>query len=87
MIYSSINFWIIISFLIFLAGTFFLNIYADTMISSKSFKREYVIINSSFLILKNILLSVAMLMKPDNKTTTTNTIFPEEKLNADWYQS
>lgn len=82
MIYSSINFWIIISFLIYLAGTFFLNIYADSMINDHAFIKQYILINSSFNILKNILLSVAMLMKPDKKINQT--IFPEDRLKADW---
>ena len=82
MIYSSINFWIIISFLIYLAGTFFLNIYADSMITDKAFIKQYILINSSFNILKNILLSVAMLMKPDKSITKTT--FPEDRLDADW---
>ena len=81
MIYSSINFWVIISFLIYLSGTFFLNIYADSMISSKAFEKQYVLINSSFNILKNILLSVAMLMKPEKNNQTP---FPEDRLNANW---
>jgi len=34
------------------------------MIKSKSFQHQYVVINSVFNILKNILLSIAMLMKP-----------------------
>lgn len=81
MIYSSIYFWIIISFLTYLSGTFFLNIYADSMISSKAFKIQYVIINSSFVILKAILLAVAMLMKPNKNNNQT--IFPEDRL-TDW---
>ena len=63
LIYSSVNFWIVISFLIYVAGTFFLFILADNMIRDKSFFAQYVIINASFNILKNILLSVAMTMK------------------------
>lgn len=82
MIYSSINFWIIIAFLIYLAGTFFLNIYADSMITDKAFIKQYILINSSFNILKNILLSVAMLMKPDKPITQTT--FPEDRLDTDW---
>ena len=82
MIYSSINFWIIISFLIYLAGTFFLNIYADSMITDKAFINQYILINSSFNILKNLLLCVAMMMNPDNKNDQN--IFPEDTLNADW---
>lgn len=81
MIYSSINFWIIISFLIYLSGTFFLNIYADSMISDKTFVKQYIIINSSFNILKNILLSVAMLMKPEKINKEKK--FPDDMLNAD----
>ncbi len=34
------------------------------MIKSKSFRHQYVVINSVFNILKNILLSIAILMKP-----------------------
>ena len=79
LIYNSLNFWIIIAFLIYLSGTFFLNIYADSMISIKVFKKQYVIINSSFVILKAILLGIAMLMKSNNQT-----IFPEDRLNSDW---
>ena len=81
MIYSSTNFWIIISFLIYLSGTFFLNIYADSMINDKAFIKQYILINSSFNIIKNILLSVAMLMKPENNNQTP---FPEDRLKVDW---
>lgn len=81
MIYSSINFWIIISFLIYLSGTFFLNIYADSMINNKSFIKQYIIINSSFNILKSILFGIAMLMKSDEYNQNH---FPEDRLNADW---
>ena len=82
LIYSSINFWIIISFLIYLSGTFFLYIYSDSMLNNKAFLKEYIIINSSFIILKGILLAIAMLMKPDKNNNQT--IFPEDRLNADW---
>ncbi len=67
-VYSSSNFWIIITFLIYLSGTFFLYIMTENMIKSKSFRHQYVVINSVFNILKNILLSIAMLMK----STPTN---------------
>ncbi len=63
-VYSSSNFWIIITFLIYLSGTFFLYIMTENMAKSKSFQNQYVVINSVFNILKNILLSIAMLMKP-----------------------
>jgi len=63
-VYSTSNFWIIITFLIYLSGTFFLYIMTENMINDERFRVQYIIINSLFNILKNILLSVAMLMKP-----------------------
>lgn len=53
------------------------------MSHDRAFRIQYIIINSSFNILKNILLSVAMLMKPEN-IKDDRTIFPEDKLKADW---
>ena len=82
LIYTSFNFWIIISFLIYLSGTFFLNIYADSLITSKAFIKQYIFINSSFVIFRAILLCVAMLMKPNEKPNQN--IFPEDSLNTDW---
>lgn len=81
-IYSSFNFWVIISFLIFLSGTFFLNIYADSMHQDKSFLKQYYLINFSFTLLKNILFSIAMLMKPD--VSDEQPVFPDDKLDADF---
>lgn len=62
LVYSTTSFWIIITFLIYLCGTFFLYIMAANMINDRAFRIQYSIINSAFNILKNILLSVAMLM-------------------------
>jgi len=76
-VYSTSNFWIIITFLIYTSGTFFLYIMAEKMLENKVFQVQYIIINSSFNILKNVLLSVAMLMKSS----------PEANLkqkNKDW---
>ncbi len=63
LIYSTFNFWIIITFLIYLSGTFFLYIMTETMIYNKTFRIQYLVINSVFNILKNVLLSIAMVMK------------------------
>ena len=68
LIYNSINFWIIIAFLIYMAGTFFLYVIAENMVADKQFTRMYGIINFSFNLFKNILLSIAMLMREDKKT-------------------
>ena len=70
MIYSTFNFWIIITFLIYFAGTFFLYIMTENMVYDVAFQKLYFIINISFNILKNILLSVAMTMKVNNSADT-----------------
>jgi hypothetical protein len=62
-VYSTSNFWVIITFLIYTSGTFFLYIMADKMLSNRTFRIQYIFINSSFNILKNVLLALAMLMK------------------------
>ncbi len=76
-IYSTSNFWIIITFLISLSGTFFLYILLETMIHDQVFINTYTIINSIFNLLKNVLLSMAMMMKSDQTK-------PELKKNYDW---
>lgn len=63
---STFDFWVIIAFLIYFAGTFFLYIMTESMRESISFQIQYTIINISFNILKNILLCVAMTMKLNN---------------------
>lgn len=63
-VYSTFDFWVIISFLIYLSGTLFLYIMAENMLNDKKFQMQYNVINAAFNLLKNILLSVAMLMKP-----------------------
>lgn len=68
-IYSTFNFWIIITFLIYFSGTFFLYILTENMVYNITFQKQYLVINSSFSILKNILLCVAMCMKADNNKT------------------
>lgn len=65
-IYTSFNFWVVITFLIYFCGTFFLYILTQNLGGQPAFQRQYFIINISFNILKNILLCVAMTMKLDN---------------------
>jgi hypothetical protein len=76
LIYSTFNFWTIISFLIYFSGTFFLYLMTEKMMDSPSFQQLYFVINMSFNILKNILLCVAMTMKL-NQTVNRKTAIPE----------
>ena len=77
LIYSTFNFWVVIAFLIYFAGTFFLYLFADNMISNPSFHKIYFIINITFNILKNILLSVAMTMKLNEELYLQKSAIPE----------
>jgi hypothetical protein len=77
MIYSTFNFWIIITFLIYFSSTFFLYLMLDSMKKDIHFQRLYFIINISFNILKNILLSVAMCMKTNQIISKTAIPLPE----------
>jgi len=66
-LYSSSDFWIVVSLLIYFAGTFFVFIYAQKYFGNKNFDTNYEVINSTFLILKNILLVIAFSIKPNNQ--------------------
>jgi hypothetical protein len=54
---------------------------AGNLLNDKTFLKQYNIINSSFNILKSILLCIAMLMKAEEKITHH---IPEEHLSGDW---
>lgn len=81
LLYTTQRFWIIIAFLIYVAGTFFLYLLAQKQIQDRVFQSNYVIINSSFIIIKNILLCVAMTMAPPPPAVSDD---PDEFLNEDW---
>ena len=66
LVYSTFDFWVVITFLIYFSGTFFLYILASSMGEDIAFQKQYFIINIAFNILKNILLCIAMTMKLNN---------------------
>ena len=76
LIYSTFNFWVVIAFLIYFSGTFFLYLMTDRMMQSVSFQKMYFVINISFNILKNILLCVALTMKL-NPVNRQKSLIPE----------
>lgn len=75
-IYSTFNFWIVITFLIYFCGTFFLYLMTSSMKANVSFQKQYFIINISFNILKNILLCVAMTMKLNDTVNQQKSFIP-----------
>ena len=74
LIYSTFDFWVVITFLIYFSGTFFLYLMADKMSKNLNFQQLYFIINISFNILKNILLSVAMTMRLNSINKQSKTL-------------
>ncbi len=75
-VYYSKNFWIIIAFFIYFAGTLFLFIYGGTFTTQQH--KTYWGINFIFNILKNIFFSISFSMKKSNKIQ-----YPMESLYPD----
>ena len=61
-LYTVPRFWLVSGYLIYIAGTFFLFLYMDYL-SLDEQKKYFIHLNSFFLILKSIMLSIGMLMK------------------------
>ena len=83
LIYSTFDFWVVIGFLIYFSGTFFLYLMTDKMMKSLDFRQLYFIINISFNILKNLLLSIAMTMRLNNSIAKQSKTLP--KLDDDLF--
>jgi hypothetical protein len=62
--YAIPEFWIIVAILLYFSGTFFF----FSLSEDNSFTLQYALINSSFYILKNLLLAVAMCVKGDDQS-------------------
>lgn len=72
-LYSSTSFWIVTAYLIYFAGNFFLFIYSQHKDIEKDleFATQYSLINGVFVLIKNILLSVAMFVKAADNSKLT----------------
>ena len=81
-IYSSFDFWIVITLLIYFSGTFFIYLLAESNKFNLEFRKVYLILNSSFNIIKNVLLATAMCMKM--KPTTPYSPKPNIDLDDDF---
>jgi len=84
-IYSTFEFWVVITFLIYFSGTFFLYILVESMKDNLAFRKQYFIINISFNLLKNLLLSIAMTMKLSNTVKQQKNTLPD--LDDDFFIS
>lgn len=78
-LYSTSHFWIIVALIIYFSGTFFVYIYTQNNYNDPSFKSSFTIINASFVIIKNLLFSIAFIIKPGkeekNRLTTRKPAF------------
>jgi hypothetical protein len=63
-LYNTPNFWIVVGLILYFAGTFFLYIYSQNNLGNPEYDKTYAFVNSSFSILKNVLFSIAFLVKP-----------------------
>ncbi len=56
------EFWVSVAFLLYFSGNFFLFLFSKSMFSNPAFKAQYTIIYSSITIIKDVLVSVAILV-------------------------
>lgn len=78
--YSTFDFWIVITLFIYFAGTFFIYLLVESNKGNMEFRKIYIILNSSFNLVKNILLAVAMCMKmkPTAPDSTKQNIYLDD---------
>ncbi len=69
-IYNSVNFWFILGFMIYLAGSFFIYVFANQI--DKADLHNYWFITFIFNSIKNVLFSIAFLLPDARKETSTN---------------
>jgi hypothetical protein len=75
-VYYNKKFWVIIAFFLYFSATLFLYIYYSTLSAEQ--RSNYWLINNFFEILKNILLSIAFIMKKnDQRSYLTDNLDPD----------
>ncbi len=78
-LYSSPHFWIVVGIIIFFSGTFFVFIFSQNSLKDPNFEHSFNLINSSFGILKNLIFSIAFIIKPgkssDNSLKRQNSAY------------
>lgn len=69
-VYTQSSFWSIVGLLVFSAGTFFIFWYNNIIKQSEVFENQYVIIHALIFIVRNLLFSIAFVIKPDKQPLT-----------------
>lgn len=75
-IYAELTFWIVTAYFIYMAGTFFLYLYIPSLNVLE--QEKYYVLNYIFTIIRTILLSVAIFMKPGFSKTDRNNLIKRE---------
>jgi hypothetical protein len=81
-LYQLPSFWISVALLVNFSGNFFLFLYSKTMLGKSDFNQQYTFINSSITIIKNGLLSIAIITNKNLMTHKENLPIPAD-LNLD----
>ncbi len=67
LLHETRTFWIAVAFFIYFSGNFFLFLFSRTMTKDKSFMVQYTLIFSTIVIIKNLFILIALLLKSKNR--------------------
>ncbi|CAN5119888.1 hypothetical protein BH11BAC5_BH11BAC5_16540 [soil metagenome] len=81
-LYQLPSFWISVALLLYFSGNFFLFLYSKSMMGTPDFNKQYTFINSTITIIKNVLLSIAIIVNKNQTTHTEHHTIPVD-LNLD----
>ncbi len=81
LLHETRTFWIAVAFFIYFSGNFFLFLYSRTMTKDKSFMVQYTLIFSTIVIIKNLFILIALLLKSKNNERQGNSI---DESNSDF---
>lgn len=71
-IYTQSSFWSIVGLLVFSAGTFFIFWYNTIVKHSEVFENQYIVIHALIFIIRNVLFSIAFIIKPEKQPFADN---------------
>ncbi|MBK7376569.1 MAG: hypothetical protein IPJ02_13715 [Chitinophagaceae bacterium] len=66
-IYQKAIFWVSVAFIINFSGNFFLFLYSMNSFNDETFRKQYIIIYTTVTVIKNILLSISIIIKENNE--------------------
>jgi hypothetical protein len=67
-VYLQPSFWGVVGFFLFFSGSFFVFLYKQSSKQDENFMNQYYYIHSIFFIIRNLLFTIAILIKPDRNS-------------------